>query len=318
MTRPVPEITPRRHAALGEVLSGQRWASVGLGPRGEALFLVADPAGLAVLSGADVTPGFASFPHSRTAQPVAGRALVTNGDWVQSINLSRLTVAHPHLQSLPDGEVLLVGARCRLGSDGMAEANAQVYGPDGQLVREFVLGDGIQDVQVSETGALWVSYFDEGVFGNYGWSPGVAGLVEYDPTGRERWSYVPPYGVDSIVDCYALNVARDAAWAYYYSQFPLVRIDDQHRIRVWQTSVAGARTFAMHGDRVVFAGGYGQPAERLVVGRLHRDEVVVERECQLVLPADDPFRTATVVGRGAVLHAFTPLWWYQLEVTDLD
>jgi hypothetical protein len=33
------------------------------------------------------------------------------------------------------------------------------------LKREFLLGDGIEDVQTDRKGHIWVAYFDEGVFG---------------------------------------------------------------------------------------------------------------------------------------------------------
>ncbi|WP_176444820.1 hypothetical protein [Paenibacillus herberti] len=43
--------------------------------------------------------------------------------------------------------------------------------------REFLLGDGIQSVQVTDKGIIWTSYFDEGVFGNNGWDKPIGELL---------------------------------------------------------------------------------------------------------------------------------------------
>ncbi len=60
-------------------------------------------------------------------------------------------------------------ARAELRKDGTYDLNGRVFGPDGALRREFLLGDGIQDVQTTAEGDIWVSRFDEGVYGNLGW-----------------------------------------------------------------------------------------------------------------------------------------------------
>lgn len=178
--------------------------------------------------------------------------------------LSDLTVAFPYLQPLPGGDLLVVGARCHRFAGGTAERNAWVYAADGAPSREMVLGDGIADVQVTAKGAIWVSYFDEGILGNFGWGGqgappiGATGLVHFDrfdAHGAKQWEFHPPPGLNVMFDCYALNVASDVVWAYYYTEFPLVRITPDGRTRGWRSEVPGATAFATDGRRSCSSAG---------------------------------------------------------------
>ena len=66
--------------------------------------------------------------------------------------------AHVTVQPLPDERVLVVGARCHWRAESGAERNAAVYDPDGGLVMEETLGDGIGHVLTTAGGAVWVGY----------------------------------------------------------------------------------------------------------------------------------------------------------------
>jgi hypothetical protein len=129
----------------------------------------------------------------------------------------------------------VAGARCRWRPDG-PDRNAVLYDADGQAVSEHVLGDGIAHVLATSTGQVWVGYFDEGIYGNYGWGRadseepvGAYGIVRFSPGLEPAWHYpkhteVGPW--DAVSDCYALNVDDTSTWACYYSDFPVVRIRD--------------------------------------------------------------------------------------------
>ncbi|MFI7578403.1 hypothetical protein [Micromonospora sp. NPDC049497] len=60
-------------------------------------------------------------------------------------------------------------------------------------------------------GKLWVGYFDEGVYGNFGWGgPGPApigatGIARFTETLHPEWHF-PTDDLSPIDDCYALNV----------------------------------------------------------------------------------------------------------------
>jgi hypothetical protein len=204
--------------------------------------------------------------------------------------------------------------------DGSHDPSAIVYDPDGSVRNKFVLGDGIEDVQVTSDGHIWVSYFDEGVFGNMGWSRplGSTGLMEFDLNGKTLWSFSPPDGFDSIDDCYALNAARpDGVYAYYYSSFPIVRIGANRRVQGWRTDVEGARALAVDGDRVLLLGGYAGNRTRAVIGTLGGD--VVSNESELPASASGPDRLESMVisARGSILHGFVGTRWYQFDMRSL-
>lgn len=65
----------------------------------------------------------------------------------------------------PIGEnILLLGVRCMYYENPGPEKNAVLVDVMGNVVKEFCLGDGIQDCIVTDSGDIITSYFDEGVF----------------------------------------------------------------------------------------------------------------------------------------------------------
>ena len=91
---------------------------------------------------------------------------------------------------MPLGEdILLVGARCRKYKDGTAENNGVLLKKDGTKLAEMCLGDGIESCIVTEDGRIITGYFDEGVFGNFGWDQpvGACGLIVWDARGQRLW-----------------------------------------------------------------------------------------------------------------------------------
>lgn len=72
-----------------------------------------------------------------------------------------------------------------------------------------------------------------------------------------RWSPSGfPLGTpfDAIVDCYALNVSGEAAWACYYSSFTIVRAHGQ-QLEGWHNDVRGATALITDGRRLALIGG---------------------------------------------------------------
>lgn len=122
-----------------------------------------------------------------------------------------------------------------------------------------MLGDGIQSVQATSNGIIWTSFFDEGIFGNFGWNDpvGACGLVAWNAEGNKIYDFQPIDDLDCICDCYALNVESDAdVWLYYYTDFPLVHLHHRKVQSVWNMSIDGSDSFAISGHRVLFRGGY--------------------------------------------------------------
>lgn len=105
---------------------------------------------------------------------------------VMSVELKNLPLIPSHIDLFFDGTILIVQGRC-VKDGANIEKNARHYCVDGTLLNEFTFGDGIADVQIDETDTIWVSYFDEGVFGNFGWDEaplGIDGLIAFNRLGK--------------------------------------------------------------------------------------------------------------------------------------
>ena len=265
----------------------------------------------------------ASFPKTHTEQNYIAKICVSSSEKTWVCDLPLVSATFPIVQTLPDENILVVAPRCSRNQDGTHEYNARIYDRIGALTAEFCFGDGIEHVQTDHAGNIWVGYFDEGVFGNFGWGDangaepiGSAGLVRFDRNGKKAWEYQPPDGVDSICDCYALNVSSGAVWACYYTEFPIIRIDADGRIDSWQTELSGIRHIAVNGTSVLAFGGYGDTRGNSQLLRLEPGHAVSVAAVRLNLSEDVRLDTCTVIGRDSMLHVFTPTEWYSFAVPD--
>lgn len=285
-----------------DLLDDDEELACGVGPRGEALMLVGGKAeGCSVLS--------------------------CSGAESERIDLAGEPPRWPRVQPLPDGAVLVVETRCERYPDGSHGRSGRVFGPDGGLAREFLLGDGIEDVQTTADGRVWVSYFDEGIFGAAGWGEvggpkpiGSSGLVRWSGDGRMEWTYEPPPGVDRIADCLAINVAEGASWVVYYDGgYRLVRIAGDDEVRVWATPFNHVvRAIAVGGNRALFYGGPPDERGRCVLVEFAEETLVELRRLSLVTSSGTPIPSKHVVGRGAHLHLFDGPHWYRVDVRELS
>jgi hypothetical protein len=211
---------------------GDVLACASVGPVGDVVAVWTTPEAREAVTSTSVSAAGASFPDPGAARPVAARITVHTPDLAAVMRIADLTLAHITVQPIPGGRFLVAGARCRWRPDG-PDCNAVLYDTDGQVVSEHVLGDGIGHVLATSTGEVWAGYFDEGIYGNYGWGRadseepvGAYGIVRFSSDLEPDWHYpkyteVGPW--DAISDCYALNVDDTSAWACYYSDFPVVR-----------------------------------------------------------------------------------------------
>lgn len=134
-----------------------------------------------------------------------------------------LETSVPAFDRTPDGRWVVVGSRTD------EQTNARLFTATGAPVRRFMLGDGIQAMQVDALSRAWVGWFDEGVFGNEAWKlpgrkwpPSSAVIACFDLNGEVVWEL--PIEPDGPADCYALNVTGDTAWAWTYGGHPLHRL----------------------------------------------------------------------------------------------
>jgi len=203
--------------------------------------------------------------------------------------------------------------RCDVHGD-QPNLNAEFYDQYGQRTRRAFFGDGIESVQVDRNGEIWVSFFDEGVFGDD--LIGHPGLIRFNAQGELVWSFTPPEGYDYICDCYALNIADDGAWAYYYTPFSVVHVDWDGDATGYNNEFAGAKAIVVHPQRIMLYGGYSGERSRCVVQNF-ADHLYGKREIRLTLPDGKSLEKLAIYGRGSVLHAFEGPRWYQFDIRQL-
>jgi hypothetical protein len=295
--------------------------SLAVGPAGELVVATSRSEPTVTYASREESPGFASFPDSRAPQDYALEIRMIGADR-PVVRAAHFELAYPTLQPLPNGDLLAVGARSRW-RDGKGEHNAVILEPNGDTAGTFCAGDGIQSAQVSPTGAIWISYFDEGVFGNFGWGAdgtptplGAPGLVRWSLSGEKEWEYRPPEGFGGIDDCYAMNLDGETVWICYYSDFPIVRIERDGIAKGWPSVASGAHALAVASGRVALVGGYGGLHDRVVVGDLERATRATYRLC---LPdGKDVPASATVLARGSTVHAVLENHWFVADLARIE
>lgn len=318
----LPVVPLRRHGRVRAADDGDALLSVSVGPAGEAVALWSAAADHDALTSVTMQPGWASFPDARATRPADARITVQSPGMAETVRIAEMPLAHATVQPLPGDRFLVVAARCRWRSDG-PDRNAHVYDSGGAVVAEYVFGDGIEDVLTTPSGDAWVGYFDEGVYGNYGWGGpgpeplGSCGLARFGPDGEQDWRFSPD-DTATIDDCYALNVTGETAWACYYSDFPVVEVKDGN-VTAWRNDHAhGARSLVIDEHRVGMAGGYRPVRDRLVIGELGDSELLDAGRYRLVLPDGRPLPSEVrMVGRGPDLHVFHGTDWYLLSLPDI-
>ena len=266
---------------------------------------------------------FASFPATQSSEAFGPTLLRLNDasaqdaqaqiQPIQDVALPSTTAAYPHVQVFPNGEILIVSARCSKTKDG-PELNATVYSSEGKELRNFCIGDGVQDLRIDARGEIWASYFDEGIFGNCGWDEdgvGRSGLCSFDAFGNVTWTFEPPDALYSIDDCYAMSLDGGDVVACYYSSFPIVRISQSDKkISLWNNEHPAATAIAVSGGgRVVLFGGYGDEHTRCVTQTLGTDGEAHDIQV-LTLAMPPEYSGETVSGRNNELHTVVNgVWW---------
>jgi len=278
-------------------------------------------AGSADLSASTESPGFATFPVSvpERAPSVALVSYSEGGNIEKTAHVAGLDVAHPHIELLADGSFLVVGARCYWREAG-AELNAVVYDEGGAVVRRGCFGDGIEHVQVARDGTIWVGYFDEGVFGNYGWGNpgpeplGSSGIAAWSPDFEKVWELDASAGL--VSDCYTLNVSDHEVLSAPYTDFPIVSIRSGAVAVTPTEGISGPRGILRSGDRIALIGAYRDPG-LLVLGEISNGKFVETARQHLTRPSGDPLPPGTVHCRGSVAHVFADNEWLSFDLSTL-
>lgn len=176
---------------------------------------------------------------------------------------------------------LLLGARCRYYSKDNVQSNALVISANDNSTKMFCLGDGIEDCITTTDGRIITSYFDEGVFGNYGWDTpiGKTGLIVWNDDGNIIWKN----SKYDICDCYAINTdTSNRLWFYYYTDFELVCTDFSLDY-VMNPDLNGCSSFAISETqkKIIFSGGYNDESFYLCDLNIHSGKIGRKYEIQI-------------------------------------
>jgi hypothetical protein len=193
----------------------------------------------------------------------------------------RSDAAYEFVQPMPDGNFLLVDSRLTKTDARNTEVpyhagkyfdNAHVFDETGKMLYGFIAGDGIEHVQTTAKGEIWIGFFDEGVFGDPARTGGLAaaGVVCLSAQGDVLFRYsdqiAEPQGIPLIDDCYALNVAdENEVWLSYYGDFPVVALSKKALKKAWiDFPRRAARAFAVAGENLLMISHYQNPKWVLV------------------------------------------------------
>lgn len=222
-----------------------------------------------------------------------------------------------NLQLLNDRELLLVCARSHYRPENRSERNGRIYSTEGQFQKEILLGDGIQDVQADSNGVIWTSYFDEGIFGNYGWTHpiGQNGLIAWNSDGEKLYEYQPIESLEEMCDCYALNVvSNQESWCYYYTDFPLVKIKDRKIDGYWHIPIKGSSAFAIYGSFALFNNSYDEDDTLLHLLKL-QDNHRAKEICQVRI--ENLENVDRVIGRRDSLYFLSDKKVFSISVQEV-
>jgi len=194
---------------------------------------------------------------------------------------------------------------------------ASFHDASGALRSAIELGDAIESVQTTTDGFIWVSYFDEGVFGG---GIGRQGLVCFDSSGKDLFKYADfaeQNDLPMICDCYALNVDMSGdVWLNYYTDFPLVRLHERRLERVWPEFGVLGNAFAVRGDEIIYMAKGNLSATSVSTEPRGEPISAIPRDVAGVELTASPQRGADTAGRGSAFIINTGASIYSTGVSD--
>ncbi|MFG2332983.1 hypothetical protein ACGFMM_25635 [Streptomyces sp. NPDC048604] len=223
-------------------------------------------------------------------EPYDAVVVTVDGTGHTTTDLSSVESRFSKFDALPDGGFVVANSR----SPRDEERQVQVFDTLGRESWNFRVGDAIEHLLVDESGALWVGYFDEGIFGDPLSAPG---LRRWSVHGEALWTY-DWRATGEISDCYALNVHGTDAWACTYHLFALLEVRSGPGTTVaHRNTIRGATALAVHGDRIAFL-----DHARLITAELTGGEVQRLDARGLTRPDGSPIGRRRVVSRGPRIY----------------
>ncbi len=224
-----------------------------------------------------------------------------------------------------------------VGAPGLGAANARVISSEGAVINRFSLGRGIKEVMIDAANRIWVTWLDEGIYGNDDWNaagqgspPSTNGVACFYPSGAvafiPQWPDIP----GAVVECYSLNVSHSGVWVCPYTDFPIVQFIENKPSRWWQNPLRGCTAIAVDGSLVLLAGGYFSQENRMALlvldqnarcefsGEIARWALPLRRLNTTKKGEYEPVWECPtlLVGRRDTLHLIDAGVWYRWRVAD--
>lgn len=170
--------------------------------------------------------------------------------------IPNIELHYPIIRWIDKDTLVIVNPRAELNED-----NVFIFDLSGTILGSFNCGDGIQDLEVSKEG-IWISYFDEGVFGT---GISTEGLVLVDFTGNVIFRFHSDLlNRPSIDDCYAICKGKgNSLWLFPYMEFPLVQVFPEKIVKSYKVpkKLHGSIAICVRGKYSYFYNSYNSDAE---------------------------------------------------------
>jgi hypothetical protein len=305
--------------------TGFEFVTANVSAGGEGLFLFIGDDADGDVRGTTTSPGFATFPKPRMPTPKPFKLAIHRFGALSWIDLPLSDISFPNVELFPDGRILLAASRCAWRSPDDFDRNGMIIDPVRGTTNRILLGDGIQHIGIDALGRIWVGYFDEGVFGNFGWGhpgpsgPGAGGLVCFNDNGGVLWRFNRDDGEAFIDDCYAMNSTRDEIWIFYYSDFRICRMGSDFSQTFYKPKgIEGSHALAVSKDAVLLSGQSREARDTFYLMRRIEDRLTSPRKLRLQLPKDHGrLDDAKVIGQGEDVNVITEAGWFQLSIGEL-
>ena len=227
-----------------------------------------------------------------------------------------LTEVDPRFDYLGEGLWVIADS----ASEGV---NARIFDKSGRTRARLRLGQGIKHMKASAGGQIWVGWRDLGVFANEDWqvpdlygSPSARGLAAFDKGGDILALAEASPEHDEIVDCYALSVSGDTAFACVYTDFSLVACSAGGGTRWWSNDLDAIRALAVHYPYALALGGYPKDLGRITLLELGDRRAQPLAQWRLDFVDAAPEKVQLMQGCGATLHLVFNGEWYDWRVSN--
>ncbi len=292
------------------------------------LFIGDDPEGKTRKFFSPKRPGFLEEP-----KPHKLLIISPDGRERRTLDIPPMDISMSYIDMFVDGRILFVNARSCWRGAGDYDKNAAIYDPRTATIERICLGDGISEVAIDGRNRIWVTYYDEGVFGNYGWNieePGFGSgaLVCFDTAGKILWamndhftSGTPDKPImrlgEFAEECWSLNVATDGIYfsCCTFTNYYFCGLDKDFTLTNYSSLpiIGTANGFAVSENFLLLP--FGKTNTLSLYNFKDRSFDKPERK-ELFRLDKSPVSDTGYFGRGSNLHLLNYRGWFRIGIDD--